>query len=251
MKKSFSMKQLFPEMNECMNFGYVFCILGWGIFAFWLLPFIMTLVAWDSWENAKIVAWIEWVYHLINALVLVPIVKEALSDGILFLQVDKKNFFGTVFAAFGAMVVYILFIAQPLSRFVFQRNLLDVIPVSEFTMTMTAGYMVTNIPVPGLLCVTAVVPFSVTAMYYVTGFAPVCCRNRWLGYLTVSGLLLLPALFDFIWRGDVSFVFHEYLIRLPIHWIACWSYQKTDNIWMPVFSLAAVNFATSLLNLPL
>lgn len=251
MKRMPSIKQLFPEMNECLSWGYVVCTLAWGIFAFWLLPFIMTLISAGSGENMKAIAWIECVYHLINALVLVQILKESLADGILFIQVDKKDFFGTVFAAFGAMVVYILLIAQPLSNFVFQEYLLDVLPLSELTMTMTPGFVVSNIPIPGIICMTVIVPFSVTALYYATGFAPVCCRNRWLGYLTVAGVLLLPALFNILWRGNAEFVLYEYAICLPIHWIACWSYQKTDNIWMPIFSLAALNFATSLLNLPL
>lgn len=251
MKRKFSVKQLFPEMMEAMGFGHVVCTLAWGIFAFWLLPFFLTLVAAGSGENMTVIAWIELVYYLINAFVLTLVLKEQLSDGFFYVRTDKKEIFSAVFAAFGATVVYILLIAQPLSSFVFAQNLFDVLPLSEMTTTMTPGYMVYNIPVPGLICMTAVVPFSVTALYYATGFAPVCCRNRWLGYLTVAGLLILPTLFDILWRGEPEFAFYEYLIRLPIHWIACWSYQKTDNIWTPVFSLAAVNFATSLLNLAL
>ena len=45
MKRKFSVKQLFPEMMEAMGFGHVVCTLAWGIFAFWLLPFFLTLVA--------------------------------------------------------------------------------------------------------------------------------------------------------------------------------------------------------------
>ena len=251
MKKRFSMKQLFPEMNDCLSFGYVVCTLAWGIFAFWLIPFFFTLIAAGSGEDMKVIAWLEWVYYLINAVVIVLVLKETLSDGLLFVWTDKKEFWGTLLSAFGAMLVYILLIAQPLSNYVFKQYLLDVLPLSEMTMTMTPGYMVYNIPVPGVIAVTVLVPFTVSGMYYATGFAPVCYRNRYLGYLTVSLLLLLPTLFDILWRGNPQFAFYEYLIRLPIHWIACWAYQKRDNIWMPVFCLATVNFVTALLSLPL
>ena len=250
MRRRFSAQQLFPEMNDCLNLGYVACTLAWGIFAFWLIPFFFTLIAAGSQENMTVIAWLECVYYLINALVLTRVLKETLSDGLLYVWTDKKEFWTTGLAAFGAMVVYILLVAQPLSSFVFDENIFNVLPLSEMTMTMTPGFVVYNIPVPGIICLTVLVPFSVTCLFYATGFGPVCYRNRWLGYLTVAGLLLLPTLFDILWRGNAEFAFYEYLIRLPIHWIACWSYQKTDNIWMPVFSLAAVNFATSLLSIP-
>lgn len=245
------MKRMFPEMNECLSWGYVVCTMAWGIFAFWLLPFFLTLVSAGSGENMTVIAWIECVYYLINALVISRVLKEALSDGFLFVWTDKKEILGTGLTAFGAMVVYILLIAQPLSNYVFKQHLLDVLPISELSASMTPGFMVYNIPIPGIICMTVLVPFTVTGLFYATGFAPVCCRNRWLGYLTVAGVLLLPALFNILWRGNGEFVLYEYLIRLPIHWIACWAYQKTDNIWMPIFSLAAVNFATSLMNVAL
>ena len=249
MKQRPSIKEIFPEMNECLSWGYVVCTMAWGIFAFWMLPFILTLVSGGSGENMTVIAWIECVYYVINALVLTQVLKETLSEGFLYVWTDKKLVLETLLTAVGAMVVYILLIAQPLSNYVFQQYLLDVLPLSELTVTMTPGFVVSNIPIPDMICMTAVVPFSITALYYATGFAPVCCRNRWLGYLTVAGVLLLPALFNILWRGNAEFVLYEYIICLPIHWIACWSYQKTDNIWMPIFSLAAVNFATSLMNL--
>jgi membrane protease YdiL (CAAX protease family) len=32
---------------------------------------------------------------------------------------------------------------------------------------------------------------------------------------------------------------------LPIHLLACWSYQKTDNVWTPLISLALINLLAS------
>lgn len=40
-------------------------------------------------------------------------------------------------------------------------------------------------------------------------------------------------------------VLSGYLVQLPIHLLMCWSYQKTDNVWTPLISLAVVNLLAS------
>ena len=245
------MKRLFPEMTNCLNGGFIFCILAYWVLAFVLFPFLLPVLAYGSWDDMRIVPWFEFAYHLINGLVLAQILKEALSDGILEIQIVKKNFFGTVFAAFGAMILYVLAVAQPLCYFLDIPYLVDVFPISEMGIAVTPGLMVMHIPVPAILCLSLATPFALAGMFYATGFAPVCCRIKWLGYLTVAVLLLLPAGFDILWRGDAHFVLLEYALQLPVHLIACWSYQKTDNIWTPIGSLALFNLATSLLCVPL
>ena len=59
-----------------------------------------------------------------------------------------------------------------------------------------------------------------------------------------------PPVRDILWRGEAALVLSGYLVNLPIHLLACWSYQKTDNVWTPIFSLAATNLLLSIV-LPL
>jgi membrane protease YdiL (CAAX protease family) len=61
---------------------------------------------------------------------------------------------------------------------------------------------------------------------------------------------LIPSVVDILWRGDAAFVLTGYLVHLPIHLLACWSYQKTDNVWTPLITLAVTNLLTSII-LPL
>jgi membrane protease YdiL (CAAX protease family) len=61
---------------------------------------------------------------------------------------------------------------------------------------------------------------------------------------------LIPAIVDILWRGDAPFVLTGYLVHLPIHLLACWSYQKTDNVWTPILSLVTTNLLLSIV-LPL
>jgi hypothetical protein len=114
----------------------------------------------------------------------------------------------------------------------------------------TPAWVIAQAPVVGTVCFAILTPFAVAGMFYATAFAPVCCKVRWLGYLTVAVLLLLPVGFKILWRGDAVFTMIIYLVRLPIHWIACWSYQKTSNIWVPIGTLALVNLGTALMCLP-
>ena len=51
---------------------------------------------------------------------------------------------------------------------------------------------------------------------------------------------------DILWRGNAPFVLSGYLVQLPVHLLACWAYQKTDNVWTPLFTLAATNLLASI-----
>ena len=67
-----------------------------------------------------------------------------------------------------------------------------------------------------------------------------------LAYLSVVVITAIPFIIDILWRQDVELNIMMYVMQLPAHLIACWSYQKTDNIWTPIISLAIVNLLASL-----
>ena len=72
-----------------------------------------------------------------------------------------------------------------------------------------------------------------------------CYKKPWLAYLCIAVITLIPPVVDILWRGEATLVLSVYLIRLPIHLLACWSYQKTDNVWTPLVSLVITNLLTS------
>ena len=57
------------------------------------------------------------------------------------------------------------------------------------------------------------------------------------------------AYLDILWRGDAQLQIPLFLLNLPIHLIACWSYQKADTVWAPLATLSIFNLVTSLLNI--
>ena len=95
--------------------------------------------------------------------------------------------------------------------------------------------------------ITLITPIAVVGLFYTVGFAPLCCRKAWLGYLVVTGLLVIPSVFDIFWRGEPELVLSMFILRLPMHWIACWTYQKADTVWAPLATLSVFNLVTSVI----
>ena len=122
-------------------------------------------------------------------------------------------------------------------------------PISEFTMNMVPGLLLADHPIVTILVFTLFSPFAVGGMFYAVGFAPLASRKPWLGYLMVTVALAIPSAFDILWRGQADMVIPLFLLNLPIHLIACWSYQKADTVWAPIATLSIFNLVTSILSM--
>lgn len=240
------MKGLFPPMNDRPENFMPFAVFGYWFFAFILIPLFLPLIGDGLWDNLQAASWLDFVYHAINALVVGLMLRTYFVDSFLNVQLDT----GLFLKAVGVALTLMLFLAlvlyfSPVSV----GAVADAYPINEMGVAVSSGIMVWYLPVFGTLCHTLFTPIAVVGMFYVVGFAPMCCRKTWLGYLMVTFLLMLPAAFDIIWRGDVEYVVTVFLLQLPIHWIACWSYQKADTVWAPLVTLSSFNFATSLLDM--
>lgn len=238
------MKRLFPIMNDDAEKGMHFALLAYWVFAFWFLPFWMPLIGDGFWNNLPVISWFEIVYHVLNSLVVVFMLKTYLKDSFFSVQMDRKKFLLIVGVAALVMVMLveglIVYFGQGIDNFY---------PLSEMTVALTSGYMVEQQPIFGTICHTLFTPFTVVGLFYATGFAPVCRRSRWLGYLVVTVVLALPCAFDILWRGQAEMVIMIFVFQLPVHLVACWTYQKLDTVWAPIATLAIFNFGTSLLAL--
>lgn len=236
------MKKFFPPMMNCLGTGHVFCIFAYWIFGIVLFPMWMPLIGYGLWDNYRAISWVEVVYHAANALVMIMIMKEYLSDSFFEVRYHTKPILKTAAAACELMLAWGL-----ISAFLFgQMWAIDVFPLAEMEVALSAGFMVENNPFFGTACMALLVPFGICGMFYATGFGPMGCRNTKFAYLTAAVVLLLPCLFDIFWRGEPWIVIPSYALRLPVHLIACWSYQKTDNVWTPIFALAGFNLFGSI-----
>lgn len=247
------MKRIFPPMYDRPERWMPAAMLGYWAFAFVGIPLFMPLIGDGLWNDLQFSSWLEFVYHTINALVVVGMLRGYFGDSFINVRVEKKNFYIAVGIALGLMLIlalwqYLFLIPMMLAMgFRFIPVAVDVFPINEMFIAVTSGLMVEQLPVFGTLCHTLFTPVAVVGLFYVAGFAPMCCRRTWLGYLVVTLLLALPIGFDILWRGEELFLIAVYIMRLPIHLIACWSYQKADSVWAPLVTLSIFNLITSLI----
>ena len=236
------MKRFFPIMNDDTEKGMHFALLAYWIFAFGVMPSWMPLFGDGFWDNLPVISWFEIAYHVINGVVIVIMLKTYLKDSFLNVQLDPKGFLKTV----GFSVLAMLAVAAGL-RYCLGRGMTDIYPLKEMSVALTSGLLVKQQPIFGTICLSLFTPFAVVGLFYVSIFAPVCRRNRWLGYVVVTVLMAVPCALDILWRGQASLIILIFILQLPMHWIACWTYQKADTVWAPILTLAIFNLGTSLM----
>lgn len=236
------MKRFFPIMNDDTEKGMHFALLAYWVFAFGVAPSWMPLFGDGFWDNLPVISWFEIIYHVLNSLVIVIMLKTYLKDSFLNVQLDPKGFLKIVGLSASVMLALAVWLYYFLGEVI-----INVYPISEMTVALTTGYLVEVQPIFGTICCSLFTPFAVVGLFYASGFAPVCRRSRWLGYVVVTVVLALPCAFDILWRGQVDLVIPAYVLQLPVHWIACWTYQKADTVWAPIATLAIFNLGTSLM----
>lgn len=244
------MKKLFPPMTTNLTVPQVIGTVVCWVVVFFVAPFFLIPFAWGGvWGSLEGSSWVEIVYHVAKTAAVVMFLKECFADAFFFLQTSPKTCLGHAVLAFVLMVAAVLVQMAPMVLMGMPVGyLLNAFPLVEMSATCTPGYLAHINPIFGTLCLTLVTPVSVCGLFYIVGFAPACSKKTWLGYLCVTVVTLLPALIGIMWQVDVTLAMDMYLLQLPVHLIACWSYQKTDNIWTPVFALGLLNLLTSLAN---
>lgn len=236
------MKRFFPIMNDDTEKGMHFALFAYWIFAFGVMPSWMPLFGDGFWDNLPVISWFEIAYHVINGVVIFIMLRTYFKDSFLNVQLDPKGFLKIV----GFSVLAMLAVAAGL-RYCLGRGMTDIYPIKEMSVALTSGLLVKQQPIFGTICLSLFTPFAVVGLFYVSIFAPVCRRNRWLGYVVVTVLMAVPCALDILWRGQASLIILIFILQLPMHWIACWTYQKADTVWAPILTLAIFNLGTSLM----
>ena len=232
------LKRIFPEMTDRPENGMTFAMVFYGFIAFILLPVYIVYMGVDVWDKTDMLVWLELVYHGLGGVVVAVMFMSYLRDSFLNVQLFTKNFVKIVAIATAIMLTLALGLRFALGL---------AYPIHELTITMYVGFMLEGQPLWSTLCLSLLSPFAVACIFYATGFAPLCCKKPWLGYLVVALVVAIPLALDVNWRGGAEYALLTYLLQLPIHLIACWSYQKADTIWAPITCLAIFNLVTSLL----
>ncbi len=232
------------------NTGNTIAVLLFGFMVFVFIPFVMPIATFDLWDNRAENFWIECIYHLMNFAVTGGLMFKCIRNDVNALRVGKKKIAKTVLVTVGLMLVNAV-ICSLITAFVldYSINVIAIFPMTEFSVLYSGAGLVRVNPIIGILCMTVLVPVAIVCIYYTTAFAPAACKRPWLGYISVTLLLLVITRYDVLWRDydgtHEIFAMTSFFMRLPAHLLACWSYQKTDGILAPIFSLSLFNLITS------
>lgn len=238
------MKRLFPEMYDRPGDWMPVPGIAYWVFAFFVLPTWLPMIA-DGLTNDLVgSSWVDIALHIINGLVVFFMYRTYAVESFLNVQMDTKKFFKTVgLASLVAVGIAVEMYLYPVEA------VWDAYPMNESTLLITPGLLVDTLPLYGTLCHVLITPIVVTGLFYVPVFAPMCCRKPWLGYVMVTLALLVPLVADIMYRDTLDVLGGMFLLQLPIHLIACWSYQKTDTVWAPIATLSIFNLFTSILSM--
>lgn len=236
------MSDLFPPMTESLEGKQI-----GGVFVYWfvalmLAPFVMQPLA-LSFFSSDIIVWIEIIYCVLNVVALALILREYLADAFMDVQIGLKHIIGTAAIALGLMSAWTVLVWQ--FQLFLPFSVLDVFPMTPCNIILTPVSTAITSPFLGTLSLTLLAPFCICCMFYAPGFSPLCATRPWAGYLAMAGVVLIASFFDIYWPLGIVNTLIVFLLRLPVHLFACWSYQKTDNIWTPMFALAGFNLLTS------
>ena len=240
------MNKLFPPMYSKPEKIQIFAIIPCWLWVFVLLPMFMPFLGLGLWEQWETSVWLEIGYHVANGILLLLIMISYLKEEWFMVTTDVRHYLKhvalTVALILGAELV--LLGGLYISGFDI-TNMLENLPVTEMSVSHTPLFVIDLEPVFGTLVMSVFAPISICVLFYCLGFAPICNNKPWLAYLCVATLTLIPPVIDILWRGEAALVLGGYLVSLPVHLLACWSYQKTDNVWTPMISLAIANLLFS------
>ena len=246
------MRKLFPMMIDRPENGNIICGIFYCILAFWTMPFLLLLFMQGSFDNPVTLSWGDIAYHIINFIVCLAIFRQYLAESFLNVQADFKNIL-TISLVAGSMMC-LLMLVYIIGYYVTGIPFLGLaafgtLPVAEVELFVLSSEIVRQVPVFGIICMSVLVPISISCLFYATAFAPAACNRPWLGYLLVALILAFPRVCNAVTYWVPMEQLHLYLIQLPLHLLACWAYQKADTVWAPILCLSITNLAASLLQL--
>ena len=232
-----------PLLLDCPDKQVYIPALIYSVVSFFTFPFLLLLFSINL-EDAAVLVWYELIYHVINFIVMLRLYGGYLKDAFDLFSAHKQQILATVKTAVIAIlaVVGLWYLLAKLTNW--QPMILALygsLPLSEMDIFLLSADIPYLNPIPGTISMVLLTPLICTCIYYSVAFIPAYNVRPWLGYLLVSLLLAFPrfcnAFTHWIPAEEISLYFGQ----LPIHLIACWSYNKADSIFAPILVLTIAN----------
>ena len=236
------MSKVFPSMHSRLEKPSFFALIPCWLILVGFLPPNMPLLESGLWEQWEISAWLEIAYHVLTGVITLLILKEYLKDEWFMVSTSFRFYLKHIGLTVGLMVgVELILLGTLYHNGLNVVNLLNGLPVAEMYVVHSPWSLITYRPLLGTMALVLFVPIAICGFYYCFSFATLAYKRPWLGYLSIPVITFLPALINILWRQETAQGLGLYFAGLPVHLLACWSYQKTDNVWTPLVSLAATN----------
>lgn len=238
------MIKFFPVMNESPEKPQIISSLFYCVLCFFSLPFLMSLLQYLSDGSAEVRYGCELAFHVINFLIAVGLFREYLKDSFLQVQIDPRGVLTIVGMSLLAIAAWLLLAAVGYFLFLSYYSYIVLfysLPIVELDVFAFPRDWVQDVPLWATLCNLLLTPVTTSCLFYAAGFAPTANRKPRLAYLIVALVLLFPRICNAYNFNSLPTELVQYLAQLPIHWAACWAYQKTDTVWAPIFTLACTN----------
>lgn len=244
------MDKIFPPMYSKPGKRHIVTLIPCFFWVFVLIPMYMPYLFAGLWDQGEISVWIDIIYHVVNGILMLFILRSYLSDEWFMFTTDVRFYLKHIALTVGIIMATVLLITGVLYFYYYDiSDILESIPLVEMFVSHTPLAVLGQSPIFGTLAISLFSPISICALFFCMAFAPICNSKPWLAYLFVAVLTFIPPLINILWRNEISLALNGYILQLPVNLIACWSYQKTDNAWTPMISLAVVNLLLSVLSI--
>lgn len=234
----------FPTLSDKPDIAPILGGILSAMLLYFSLPFLLLLLTVGSFHNWGVQSTLETVYHGIGFCVACGLFFGWLKLSAFNLTIAPKQTLRVCVIGLGFMAVYVLsaHIIYTVSGSHYAYMAMNLaLPVTDTESHMTLSVLLSKNAALGLLCGVVFIPVTVSCLFYSVAFAPVCYRHPWLGYVVLAIYLLAIRMGVGATRWNFQQEFELYLFQLPIHLIACWTYQKTDTVWAPIITLMAAN----------
>lgn len=235
MSRNYTMLMERPEINNSI------AALVYQVVAYFSIPFLLLLLLQGGQSGiTEVASAIELAYHVFNFFVALFIYREYLTDTFS----DIRYHYRKLLKASAQSIELILLIALALFFSLGFGNVLIAVgslPLVEVNLFILPCDVIYVYPLLGTFCMVFLAPVAVSCLFYGSVFAPICYTRPVLAYLAMAAFLAFPRLCNAATYWDPATEWTLYFTQLPVHLLACRSYQKADSIWAPILTLAVVN----------
>ena len=234
----------FPTLTERPEVNNSIAAIAYQVVAYFSIPFLMLLLLQGGEEGwFEVAAGMELAYHAFNFFVALFIFREYLKDTWADFRYGWRKLVKTI-SLNTALIMLIAVVLNMLFGYSTGTASLigyGALPLTEVDLFILPCDVVAIYPALGTLCMGFLAPVAISCLYYGAVFAPICYTRPWLAYVVTAAFLAFPRLCNAGTFWDPAQEWTLYFTQLPLHLIACRSYQKCDSIWAPILTHWIVN----------